>query len=97
MVEADSTALATPIPASLKVTALAELFGVAHTTIQRRLKKGWVPPKTAQAVRLIWSPVTDRPVQAHLKLALARPPNQVRRSRAPRPIQHYRLSAAIYP
>jgi hypothetical protein len=31
-------------PAPLSVTALAKQFGVSRTTIQRRLKKGWVPP-----------------------------------------------------
>jgi hypothetical protein len=35
---------ATPIPTPLNVTAMAKRFGVARTTIQRRLRKGWVPP-----------------------------------------------------
>ena len=34
----------TPIPTALNVTALAKRFGVARSTIQRRLKKGWTPP-----------------------------------------------------
>lgn len=47
MVETESAAVAAPIPTSLNVTALAKRFGVARTTIQRRLKRGWVPPATA--------------------------------------------------
>jgi hypothetical protein len=41
-------AAVTPIPTSLNVTALAKRFGVARTTIQRRLRKGWVPPTKMQ-------------------------------------------------
>jgi hypothetical protein len=37
---------ATPIPTPLNVTALAKRFGVARTTIRRRLKKGRQPPAT---------------------------------------------------
>jgi hypothetical protein len=38
----------TPIPTPLNVTALAKRFGVARSTIQRRLKKGWTPPVKVQ-------------------------------------------------
>jgi hypothetical protein len=38
----------TPIPTPLNVTALAKRFGVARSTIQRRLKKGWTPPAKVQ-------------------------------------------------
>jgi hypothetical protein len=34
-------------PDALNVTALAKRFGVARSTIRRRLAKGWVPPATA--------------------------------------------------
>jgi hypothetical protein len=34
----------TPIPTPLNISALAKRFGVARSTIQRRLAKGWVPP-----------------------------------------------------
>jgi hypothetical protein len=44
MAETESTTLPTPIPTPLNVTALAKRFGVARSTIQRRLKKGWAPP-----------------------------------------------------
>jgi hypothetical protein len=47
MAEAEST-LPTPIPTSLNVTALAKRFGVARSTIQRRLAKGWTPPARVQ-------------------------------------------------
>jgi len=46
--EADSTILPTPIPTPLNVTALAKKFGVARSTIQRRLKKGWTPPNKVE-------------------------------------------------
>ena len=96
--EADSTTLPTPIPTPLNVTALAKRFGVARTTIQRRLKEAGCLQRRASRAQLIWSPVTLRPVQARLKLGVARPPYQVRSSRELRPIQqHYRVSAAIYP
>jgi len=38
----------TPIPTALNVTALAKRFGVARSTIQRRLRKGWTPPAGVQ-------------------------------------------------
>jgi hypothetical protein len=44
MADIETTTLPTPIPTALNVTALAKRFGVARTTIRRRLKKGWVPP-----------------------------------------------------
>jgi uncharacterized coiled-coil protein SlyX len=47
MAEAETTTLPTPIPTPLNVTALAKRFGVARSTIQRRLKKGWTPPTKA--------------------------------------------------
>lgn len=40
----DATNDPTPIPTALNVGALAKHFGVARSTIRRRLKKGWVPP-----------------------------------------------------
>jgi hypothetical protein len=43
MAEAESTTAVVPLQTPLNVTALAKRFGVARTTIQRRLKKGWVP------------------------------------------------------
>ena len=46
MADIDATSLPTSIPTPLDVTALAKRFGVSRTTIQRRLKKGWVPPAT---------------------------------------------------
>jgi hypothetical protein len=52
MANDQSTTLPTPIPTPLNVTALAKRFGVARSTIQRRLKKGWTPPmKVPRKVR----------------------------------------------
>ncbi len=48
MVQAiDESISPTPIPTPLNVTALARRHRVARSTIQRRLKKGWVPPTEA--------------------------------------------------
>jgi hypothetical protein len=44
MAEADCTTAVVPLQTALNVTALANGFGVARTTIQRRLKKCRVPP-----------------------------------------------------
>jgi len=64
MAETDTTASSTPptpIPTALNVTALAKQFGVARSTIQRRMKKGWTPyigraltlPTTAHACAIM--------------------------------------------
>jgi hypothetical protein len=47
----------TPIPTPLNVTALARRHGVARSTIQRRLKKGWTP--SAQVQRKPRKPAAD--------------------------------------
>jgi hypothetical protein len=65
MAEADPTALPTPIPTSLNVTALAKRFGVARSTIQRRLKRGWTPPARVQRkARIVATPAPPRDAAA---------------------------------
>jgi hypothetical protein len=65
MAEADPTALPTPIPTSLNVTALAKRFGVARSTIQRRLKRGWTPPARVQRkARIVATPAAPRAAAA---------------------------------
>jgi hypothetical protein len=44
MAEPDVTTLPTPIPTALNVSALAKRYGVARSTIQRRIKRGWSTP-----------------------------------------------------
>jgi hypothetical protein len=48
MADIEVTTIPTQIPTPLNVTALAKRFGVARSTIQRRLKKGWTPPAKVQ-------------------------------------------------
>jgi hypothetical protein len=65
MAEPDSTTAVVPIQTPLNVTALAKRFGVARSTIQRRLRKGWTPPaKMPRKAHTIAAPAAPRAATA---------------------------------